>query len=81
LLGRVNASMEFLKMGAALFGSLLGGLIGNAFGVRRTLFAGAVGSLLSAIWLILSPIRTLRTVPSKLAEPFATSVNPVAPPS
>jgi MFS family permease len=47
LLGRVKASVEFLKLGAALVGSLLGGLMGNTFGVRRTFVAGALDSLLS----------------------------------
>jgi hypothetical protein len=48
LLGRVNASVEFLKLKAALVGSLLGGLMGNTLGVRTTLVAGALGSLLSS---------------------------------
>jgi len=68
LLGRVNASFEFLKLGAALIGSLLGGLMGTTFGVRTTLEVGVVGSLLSTFWLLTSPIRALRTLPSPLAE-------------
>ena len=70
LLGRVNASVQILRLGATLVGSLVGGLIGNAIGVRTTLVAGAFGSLLSTIWLVTSPIRTLRTAPAQLAEPI-----------
>ena len=70
LLGRVNASMQILRLGATLVGSLLGGLMGNAIGVRATLVAGALGSLLSTVWLVTSPIRTLRTAPAQLAEPI-----------
>jgi MFS family permease len=70
LLGRVNASVEFLKLGAALVGSLLGGLMGNTFGVRTTLVAGALGSVLSTFWLVMSPIRALRTAPVTIAKPI-----------
>jgi predicted MFS family arabinose efflux permease len=71
LLGRVNATAEFLRLGAALVGSLLGGLMGNTIGVRKTLVVGSLGSLLSTLWLAVSPIRALRTAPALLAEPIA----------
>ncbi len=63
MLGRVNASAAFLSLGAAFAGSLLGGLAGNTIGVRITLVAGALGSLLSTLPLAMSPIRALRTCP------------------
>jgi predicted MFS family arabinose efflux permease len=69
-LGRVNASIEFLRLGAALIGSLLGGLAGNTIGVRATLVVGALGSFLSTLWLVMSPIRALRAVPAQLIEPI-----------
>jgi MFS family permease len=70
LLGRVNAGAEFGRLGAALVGSLLGGLMGNSIGVRTTLVVGALGSLLSTLWLAMSPIRPLRTVPAPPVEPI-----------
>jgi predicted MFS family arabinose efflux permease len=70
LLCRVKASVEFLKLGAALVGSLLGGLMGNTFGVRTTFVAGALGSLLSTFWFVMSPIRALGTEPVTVAEPI-----------
>jgi MFS family permease len=70
LLGRVNASVEILRLGAALVGSLLGGLMGNTIGVRKTIVAGALGSLLSTLWLVASPIRALRTAPAFHGKPI-----------
>ncbi len=70
LLGRVNASMEFLRLGATLASSLLGGLLGEGIGVRATLFLGAIGTLLSTLWLLLSPLRALRAAPVVIVEPL-----------
>ena len=60
ILGRVNATMQFINLGAILVGSLLGGLLGEAVGVRPVLFIGASGTLLAAVALALSPIRKLK---------------------
>ena len=69
LLGRVNATTEFLGLAATLAGSLLGGLLGEMIGVRASLFLGAAGTLLSALWLVFSPVRALRGAPAPLVEP------------
>ncbi len=60
LLGRVNASVRFVAQGAMLLGSLTGGLLGDALGLRATLVVGAGGGLAAAIWLALSPVRAVR---------------------
>ncbi|MFY9571287.1 MAG: MFS transporter [Blastocatellia bacterium] len=73
LLGRVSASAEFLGLGATLAGSILGGVLGEMIGVRATLFLGALGALLSTLWLLLSPVRGLRTVAIPLVEFESTS--------
>jgi len=57
VLGRVNATMRFLSLGATLAGSLLGGWLGGLVGVRLMLFVGACGTLLAALALGLSPLR------------------------
>jgi MFS family permease len=62
LLGRVNASAEFLGLGAMLTGSLLGGLLGGLIGVRTILFLSAFGTMFSMFWLVFSPVRSLREV-------------------
>jgi MFS family permease len=63
LLGRVNASVDFLVAAAGPVGLLLGGFLGQAIGMRPTLFLGAMGSFLGALWLFLSPVRTLGVQP------------------
>jgi MFS family permease len=60
LLGRVNATTQFINLGATLAGSLLGGLLGEALGVRPVLLIGAGCTLLAALALALSPIHKLR---------------------
>jgi len=72
LLGRVNASAQFLGLGGTLAGSLLGGLMGGMVGVRITLFLAALGTMLSTLWLLFSPVRTLIATP---AEPSLSSAS------
>lgn len=63
LLGRVNATMRFVALGASPLGALLGGWLGETVGLRPTLFVAAGGMLLGTLFLVLSPIRTLREAP------------------
>jgi MFS family permease len=63
LQGRVSATMSFVGWGAAPIGSLLGGLLGTSFGLRPTLWIAGIATLLGSGWLVLSPFRTLRTLP------------------
>ena len=60
LLGRVNASMRFIGQGAMLVGALLGGTLGDIIGTRATLVVGATGSLIVAVWLLVSPVRAIK---------------------
>ena len=64
LQGRVSATMSFLGWGAAPLGSLLGGVLGTAFGLRPTLWIAGLAALAGNAFLYLSPFRTLRTVPA-----------------
>ena len=64
LLGRMNASIRFMVWGVMPIGSLIGGLIGQGFGVVTALIVGAVGNFFSALWIFFSPLRTMRTMPS-----------------
>jgi MFS family permease len=60
LLGRVNASRRFAVWGVIPFGSLLGGALGTALGLRSAIWIGATGAALSSIPLLVSPMRHVR---------------------
>ena len=60
LLGRVNATMKFIALAATLIGSLAGGVLGQAVGVRSTLAGAVVCTLAAAVLLGLSPVRKFR---------------------
>ncbi len=58
LLGRVNASVQFLSEGIWPLGAILAGLLSETIGMRYTLLIGAgLGFLLSSVWLLFSPLR------------------------
>ncbi|TWD73399.1 putative MFS family arabinose efflux permease [Kribbella amoyensis] len=65
LQGRVSATMSFVSWGAAPIGSLLGGILGTVFGLRPTLWIAGAAMLAGSAWLIFSPFRTLRSVPTE----------------
>jgi len=60
LLGRVNSITHTLILGVVPLGSLLGGALATAFGMRATLQIAAAGVLASAAILVCSPLRKLR---------------------
>ena len=62
-LGRMNATMNFVLGGVATVGVLVGGLLGDVLGLRPAVWIAAIGSGLAAIWLIASPVRSLRSMP------------------
>lgn len=68
LLGRINATSRFVSTGALTIGSLAGGTLGTVFGLRPTLVIGAVGGLFSVVWVLCSPVRSLREPPMSIEE-------------
>src|SRR4029453_9214031 len=64
LLGRMNATMRFLVWGTVPLGGLLGGALGSLIGVRPALWVGAVGACLAFLPVFLSPLRTMRQLPT-----------------
>jgi len=62
--GRMNASMRFLVWGTIPIGALLGGALGETFGLRPTLLAMALCSLLAPLWIVFSPVRALQVQPA-----------------
>jgi MFS family permease len=60
LLGRVNATLQFLNLGTTLLGSLLGGLLAELLDIRLVLVIGSCGILLAALVLAASPLQTFK---------------------
>lgn len=57
MLGRTNASMQFLSLGVAPLGALLAGILGGMIGLRLTILVGVIGVILAGTRLLLSPVR------------------------
>ncbi len=65
LLGRMNASIRFLVYGTMPIGGLVGGALGAWLGVLPTLWIAALGSILAFLPVFLSPLRTMRDLPTE----------------
>ena len=65
LLGRMTATMRFLTVAAAPLGSLVGGALATAIGLRGTLLTvGVLGILLVVGTVLWSPVRRHREMPA-----------------
>jgi len=64
--GRMNATMRFVVWGTIPIGQVMGGVIATAVGLSAAIWVGAFGSLLAVVPLLLSPIRTLTTMPEPI---------------
>lgn len=62
LQGRVNATLRFLAAGMVPIGSIVGGLLGETFGLRPAIGIATIGLLIAPLWVLLSPIRKIRQV-------------------
>lgn len=63
-LGRVNATFRVGDVGGQMVGTLVGGYVGDAFGARAALWVGVAALLVAAVWLAVSPVRNLRSLPT-----------------
>jgi MFS family permease len=73
LLGRMNATMRFLVWGTMPLGGLLGGVLGQTIGVRQTLLVAAIGTALTWLPVYLSPLRTMRELPTWVSDTETSS--------
>jgi predicted MFS family arabinose efflux permease len=64
LLGRMNATMRFFVWGTMPIGGVLGGVLGDALGARTTVWIGAITGCLAFLPVFLSPLRSMRALPS-----------------
>ncbi|SFB37767.1 Predicted arabinose efflux permease, MFS family [Amycolatopsis marina] len=69
LLGRMNASVRSVVWGAMPLGSLLGGVLGEWLGVRGGVWVATAGMSLAVLWVLFSPLRSMRDLPSSEEEP------------
>jgi MFS family permease len=69
LQGRMNAAMRWIVWGTIPLGTLLGGAIGQRYGLRTALWVAAVGGLPTFLWVLLSPVRSIMTMPEPVLEP------------
>jgi MFS family permease len=70
LLGRMNASVRFMVWGTMPIGAFLGGVLGSTVGLRPTLWIAGAGCFGAFVWIWLSPVPAVRTIPTvaELAE-------------
>ena len=64
LQGRMNASMRFMVWGTMPLGSIIGGVLGTAVGLRPTLLIAGGGGATAFLWLLFSPVPTVIEIPA-----------------
>ncbi len=70
---RVNGAFSFVNNGIRPIGALLGGALPTLIGIHGTLWLGALGALLGCLWLLPSPIPSLRNLETQgQASPLGT---------
>ncbi|HEU5230864.1 MAG TPA: MFS transporter [Ktedonobacteraceae bacterium] len=57
LLGRVGSCMQFIGEGTLPIGALIGGVLGQALGLRTTFIIACCGLFLAFLWVLFSPVR------------------------
>jgi hypothetical protein len=64
----MNATMRFIVWGVYPIGGIIGGLLGEAVGLRMTILIAGVGMLTSVAWVVLSPVATVKVLPNGSEE-------------
>jgi MFS family permease len=63
--GRMNATMRFIVWGTLPLGSLIGGLLASFLPLRTTILFGGAVTAVAFLWVLFSPVRSLRTIPAQ----------------
>jgi MFS family permease len=63
LRSRVSGAYTFANYGVRVVGSLVGGFLGSAIGLRPTLWIATAGALLGVLFLLPGPVPRLRELP------------------
>ena len=75
LLSRVSGAYMFANHGVRVLGSLAGGWLGAAIGLRPTLWIATTGALAGVLWLLPSPVLRIRTLPNPESEAWMGGVH------
>jgi MFS family permease len=62
LRARTAGAQRTINYGIRPIGALIGGFLGSTIGVHSTIWIGAIGALLGALWLVASPIPHMRAI-------------------
>lgn len=76
LLARMNASIRFMVWGALPLGGLLGGLLGALAGIRATVWVSIIGQAVAGVFVICSPLRSMRDTPGADPSPPPSPAGP-----
>jgi MFS family permease len=66
--GRMNSVMRFIVWGTIPLGSFVGGALTTVIGLKETMIVGGVGTSLSFLPVLLSPVRRIREMPEPVEE-------------
>jgi MFS family permease len=69
LQGRMNAAMRWIVWGTIPLGTLAGGAIAQATSLHTALWVGAILGTPTFLWLVLSPLRSIREMPEPVEGP------------
>ena len=69
LQGRMNAAMRWIVWGTIPLGTLAGGAIAQATSLHTALWVGAVLGTPTFLWVLLSPLRSVREMPEPVEPP------------
>jgi len=69
VLGRVNASVDTFTTFASLVGTVVGGIVAEAFGLRVAMAFGVLGGALGIVFVWFSPVRRMREIPGIAEHP------------
>jgi MFS family permease len=61
--GRMNATMRFIVWGTMPLGSVAGGILASFLPLRTTVLIGALIASSAFLWVLASPVRSLREIP------------------
>jgi MFS family permease len=71
MLAVVAGFQRTVNYGIRPLGAVLGGTLGAAIGMRPTLWIATLGGLLGVLWLLFSPLRTMRRLPEQISTDAA----------